>query len=1005
MSVNIGPRIGIDGEAEYRKQIQAIIQETKTLKSEYKKLSSTFDKGHQSLKQNKELHEILGREIEAQERRVKELSDMVELSAQKFGEADPKTLKWKEALNQATTQLNNLNQEMKDLPSTMELIGQKMEAVGGKIQSVGGVVSGIGRKLAPVSAAAAGILVGSGKSAVDFETAMVGVQKTIDGTAEDFNKLGNWIKQASTEMASSKTDIAGVMEIAGQLGVSGVKDLEDFTKTMVMLGDTTNLSSDEAATALARFMNITGTSYQDSEKLGSAIVALGNNFATSESEITEMSTRLAAAGTIAGLSETDILALAASMSSVGINAEAGGTAMTQTLQAIDKATAGVGKHASEKLIEISNIAGMSAEQFSQTWKTKPIDAINAFIAGLGRLDEEDERVIAVLGELDMAGIRQSNMLQSLALASDMMGDAVKTSNEAWDKNVALQEEADKKYGTTASKIQQAKEKITNVAIEIGERLLPYVDKFLGYLDDLIAKWDALSDEEKDTIIDGLITAAASAPVIKTLGDAISGVGGAAKGLGNIFEALGGSDGMGGKIAGIASGIGGVITFVSSFVSMLQEGFNWIDEILMVLGAAVAAVGAVLLGVPAAIAAGVAAIGAAIATLVVLIKDNWDAIVGWFGDVFTAIGDFFVGIWDWVCDAFSDICSTIGDIFSEVISGIGDMVSGIGDFFIGVWEGICDAFSAICSTIGDIFTGLIEGIGNLISGIGDFFISIWNGICSFFSGVCSTIGGFFSSVADGVVSVWTGVCDFFSSACDSIGGFFSGLVDGIGSFFSGLADGVKSIWDGVCDFFSGICDSIGGFFSDLVDGIGGFFSDVADSVMGIWDGVGDFFGGLCDTIGGFFGDLIDSAVSWGADLIDSFIEGIVSMFDSLIDTVSDIGSAIADFLGFSEPKKGPLSNFHTYAPDMMELFAEGIRDNESVVQNQIAKSFDVSGLISTTTIPAEVGTVGSTANNNTVSIGDTRIIINATDGQSAEEIAERVSDIINARIQMAEAAWA
>ena len=111
-------------------------------------------------------------------------------------------------------------------------------------------------------------------------------------------------------------------EAAGQLGIA-TDDVLTFTRVMLDLGESTNLSADEAATALALFANITGTSAADYERLGSVIVGLVNNFATTEAEITEMAQRLASAGTLAGMSEAEILALAAAMSSVGIEAEAG----------------------------------------------------------------------------------------------------------------------------------------------------------------------------------------------------------------------------------------------------------------------------------------------------------------------------------------------------------------------------------------------------------------------------------------------------------------------------------------------------------------------------------------------------------------------------------------------------------------------------------------------------------------------------------------------------------
>ena len=168
------------------------------------------------------------------------------------------------------------------------------------------------------------------------------------------------IKQMSTEIPATTTEIAAVAEAAGQLGIA-TGDVLSFSRVMLDLGESTNMSADEAATALARFANITGTSAADYERLGSVIVGLGNNFATTEAEITQMATRLASAGTLAGLTESEIMALATAMSSVGIEAEAGGTAMTQTLAAMEKAVAGGGAWVSGRSRQAASRQAASAQ--------------------------------------------------------------------------------------------------------------------------------------------------------------------------------------------------------------------------------------------------------------------------------------------------------------------------------------------------------------------------------------------------------------------------------------------------------------------------------------------------------------------------------------------------------------------------------------------------------------------------------------------------------------------
>ena len=146
----------------------------------------------------------------------------------------------------------------------------------------------------------------------------------MDATEEEYESLSAPVKQMSTEIATSSSTIAEVMANAGQLGIQ--KDyLVDFTRTMIDLGNSTDISADEAATAIAQFANVTRMAQTDFGRFGSALVDLGNNFATTESAIMNMATRLAAAGSQVGLTQPQILGFATALSSVGLEAEAGGT--------------------------------------------------------------------------------------------------------------------------------------------------------------------------------------------------------------------------------------------------------------------------------------------------------------------------------------------------------------------------------------------------------------------------------------------------------------------------------------------------------------------------------------------------------------------------------------------------------------------------------------------------------------------------------------------------------
>ena len=356
--------------------------------------------------------------------------------------------------------------------SAFTKFGNSAREVGEKFSKVGKEISGFGSALtkgvtAPIVAGAGLVL----KAAIDYESAFAGVKKTVDETASvSYQKLSDGIRQMAKELPASAVEIANVAEVAGQLGIK-TEDILSFSRTMIDMGESTNLSAEEAATAIAKIANIMGLTSDEYSRFGAAVVDLGNNFATTEKDIVEMTNRLAAGGKLAGLSTADILGLATAMSSVGIEAEAGGTAMVQTLTGIGKAVAGVGKGAKEKLELIAQIAGTTSESFSQAWKEKPAEALQSFIKGLQKANDEGKNMDGILSDLGMKGIRQSNMLKSLALASDKMGAAVQRSNQAWKDNTALTNEANKRYETTESQLKMFRNQVTDLAIEFGGPLI------------------------------------------------------------------------------------------------------------------------------------------------------------------------------------------------------------------------------------------------------------------------------------------------------------------------------------------------------------------------------------------------------------------------------------------------------------------------------------------------------------------------------------------------------
>ena len=417
--------------------------------------------------------------------------------------------------------------------------GDKIKTFGDNISSFGGKLT-TGLTLPLV--ASVGLVT---KAASDYESAFAGVKKTVDETATvSYKNLSDGIRQMAKELPASAVEIANVAEVAGQLGIKA-EDILTFSRTMIDMGESTNLSAEDAASSIAKIANILGLTSDEYKRFGSSVVDLGNNFATTERDIVEMTNRLAAGGRLAGLTAPDILGLATAMSSVGIEAEAGGTAMTQTLTAIGNAVSLTGKGAADDLNLIAKTAGMTSEEFQQAWKEKPVVALQSFIKGLKDAQEKGVNMNAILAQLGMTGIRQSNMLKSLALASDKMGDAVDRSNQAWKENTALTNEANKRYETTESQLKMFKNQVTDLAIEFGGPLLKALrdglkagKPWIETLAKIAKQFSSMSEEQQRNVLKWAALTAGAGPALNILGKGLGIIGNLTKALGWLTKRTG-----------------------------------------------------------------------------------------------------------------------------------------------------------------------------------------------------------------------------------------------------------------------------------------------------------------------------------------------------------------------------------------------------------------------------------------------------------------------------------
>ena len=712
-----------------------------------------------------------------------------------------------EAVLVLSTDQSKYNQQLdaaeRRAESFVQSAGQTIQALGSAMQDAGSTLTT--RVTTPILAIGGA----AATAAIGFESAFAGVRKTVDATEEEFAALERGIREMSKQLPASATEIAGVAEAAGQLGIK-TENILDFTRVMIDLGEATNLSGVEAATTLARLANITQMSQTDFDRLGSTIVALGNNLATTEAEIAEMALRLAGAGAQVGLSEAQILGFAGALSSVGIEAEAGGSAVSRVMIEIANAVA----NGSEKLDQFADVAGMTTEEFKTAFEQDAAGAIITFIEGLGRMSAEGENVFQVLDDMGLSEIRVRDALLRAAGAGDLFRESIKLGTEAWEENTALANEAEQRYATTASQLAMLRNQATDVAISLGQALLPIIrehlipaaEQFVGMLQRLVDAFTSLDPRTQKIILAILGLAAAIGPALVVLG-----------------------------------------------------------KVLVVVGALVSPLGLAV--------AAIAALGIAIKTNLWGIGDTFRG----FAEGVMAVVDAFRegglrGALDEILDRLPDLVDGLGNLASNIGSGLLSALTGVD--WTGLASAVLDGLLAGLEAVGDAagrilgwlagalgsvdWTGLgMTLVDGLLSGLGAA-ADAGGRILGWLGGVLASVdwSGLGRTLVDGIVTAATAVGDFGQRI---VGWMQTQLA---GADWSGMGQAIKGGLDTALQSISDLGSSgpVQSLVAMLSERLGPAFQQIADivgpRVTPTINALRESFGQVAEVISARIGPLAD-----------------------------------------------------------------------------------------------------------------------------------------------------
>lgn len=356
--------------------------------------------------------------------------------------------------------------------------------------------------------------------------------------------------------------------------------------------------------------------------------------------------------------------------------------------------------------------------------------------------------------------------------------------------------------------------------------------------------------------------------------------------------------------------------------------------------------------------------------------------------------------DVVLTAAFEIISTLGESITTMLPQVGELGFKLLMTLVqGVTENADNVVGALTTVVTTLADGIVKAAPELIPAAVRLALELATALTS-----PETLDALLGSASDIILALADGIIEAVPLILEQAPTIIENLAYGIGSNAGMLLSTAGELLKKFVSAFSSpeaLIEIAGAGLQIILSLLSGVFGGEKQVLQG--------FEAMFKSIAGGFADFVKSPIEWGKDLVDNFVGGIKEKWNDLKETVSNLAGTVKDFLGFSEPKKGPLSNFHTYAPDMMELFAKGIRDNEKVVTDQIEKSFD----FGTRTIDADLAVKSSEAvsasslpeSTAATYLGGVSITINGAQYADETSLAKKIAEVLEELIERKERVYA